>query len=65
MLFRSEREAALFGFWISIMSFDAPLQEYQAWKDFFLDGPFVKSPAPDVIRAMAAAILMNPHFLLR
>ncbi len=56
--------AALFGLWTSILSFDAPEEEFQAWSDFFLNGPYRDRPAREAIAAMSVAAMMNPYFLL-
>jgi hypothetical protein len=58
-------EAVLQTFWITLMGYAAPREEYIAWRDFFLTSSYRDKPARETIPAMALAILLNPHLLLR
>jgi hypothetical protein len=55
---------ALMGLWLALMSFDAPMSEYQAWRDFFQGPAFASAKASDAVAAMALAAFDNPYFLL-
>ncbi len=56
-------EAELENLWLAVMSYDAPEDEYWAFKEFFL--PQVTTLQPrDFVRSTVYAILMNPYFLL-
>jgi hypothetical protein len=50
-------------FWTSVMGYNAGVDEYAAWRDFFLR-EYAAQPAADTITAMTLAITMNPSFLL-
>ena len=52
-------------FWLALMSYDAPKDEFEAWRDFFLNSSFKNRPAQETVPAMVVAALYNPHFLLR
>ena len=52
-------------FWTDVMGFDAPPEEFRAFKDAFSDPEFAGWAPADVVAAMTRAILLNPHFLLR
>jgi hypothetical protein len=62
----AKTEDNLLKLWLSVMSFDAPKQEYEAWRDFFLasSSPFANSPSKDAVKAMMRAMLLSPYFLL-
>lgn len=51
--------------WLAIMDYDAPEEEYQIWRDFFLKDEWRAAQPSDVVSAMTASILMSPYFLLR
>jgi hypothetical protein len=55
--------AALLDYWWSIMGYNAPEQEYTAWRDYFLAN-YQTRPAAETVTAMTLAITMNPYFLL-
>ena len=61
----AKTDAALENFWLAHMGYDAPPEEFHAWKTFFLNSEFRDEPAMKAVPAMVTAILMNPHFLLR
>ena len=47
------------------MSFDAPPEEFAAWKDYFLnEAEYANAPASTALPAMTLAALFNPYFLL-
>lgn len=62
----AKEEDNLLQLWLSVMSFDAPKEEYEAWRDFFLasTSPFANGSNKDVLKAMLRAMLLNPYFLL-
>jgi hypothetical protein len=57
-------EEVLFEFWLSVMGYSAPEEEFIAWRDFFLHSSYRNRPAGETVDAMTLAITMNPHFLL-
>ena len=61
----AKADSALFAFWSAFLSYDAPVEEFQAWKNFFLtDEAYQNGPASKVISDMGVAALFNPYFLL-
>jgi hypothetical protein len=50
-------------FWTSIMGYDAPVAEYDAWRTF-MRAEYGDQPATETIEAMTLAITMNPYFLM-
>lgn len=52
-------------YWLAVMGYDAPIEEFEAWRDFFLTSSFAKKSAQETISPLTFAILYNPHFLLR
>lgn len=61
----AKADDAMMGWWLALMSFDAPETEFEAWRDFFRGPDFAQATAYDTIAAMSLAIFNNPHFLLR
>lgn len=59
----AKSEDVLTGFWLSLMGYDAPQEEYAIWRDFVL-GAYAKKTAPEAIEAMTLALMLNPYFLL-
>ena len=59
----SKSDSTLFAFWVSLMDFDAPEEEFLAWKAYFTSSE--SSLYKEVISAMVISIFMNPHFLLK
>jgi hypothetical protein len=57
-------EAVMLPFWVSLMGYSAPREEYEAWRKFFLTSSYANKPARETISAMALAITLNPYFLL-
>ena len=61
----AKTDAVLFGFWSGLVGFDAPPEEFQAWKTYFLDQTQSdQTNASAVIADMGLAALFNPYFLL-
>ncbi len=60
----AKTDSAMLGFWIALMGYDAPESEYDAWKSFFLTSSYQNRPAPETVKAMTQAILLNPYFLI-
>ena len=62
----SKNEANLLNFWLSVQAFDAPREEYESWRDFFLkpDSPYAQATSKEAIKAMLMTMLMSPDFLL-
>jgi len=57
-------DAVMSGFWLALMGYEAPKQEYVAWRDFFLSSSYRDRPASETVAAMTLAITMNPYFLI-
>lgn len=62
----AKTEENLLKLWLAVMNFDAPREEFEAWRDFFLasNSPFANAPPKDAIKAMLRAMLLSPYFLL-
>jgi hypothetical protein len=61
----AQSDGVLYGFWSAILSYDAPPEEFQAWKTFFLsESSYQGANASTVISDMALSALYNPYFLL-
>jgi len=52
-------------YWLAIMGYEAPREEYVAWRDFFMSAAYRDKPAAEVVSAMTLAITMNPYFLIQ
>ena len=50
--------------YLYLMGYNAPEDEYLAWRDFFLKSSYRDRPAAETLDAMTLAITMNPFFLL-
>ena len=61
----AKSEAAMMQFWLALMGYEAPKEEYQAWRDFFTTSSYRDKPAAEAIAAMTLAITMNPYFLVQ
>jgi hypothetical protein len=61
----AKSDEALMGLWLALMSFDAPMEEFEAWRDFFRGPEYASARPQDAVADMALAIFSNPHFLLR
>ena len=57
-------DATLQAFWLALMGFAAPREEYEAWRTFFLTSSYRDRPARETVPAMALALTLNPFFLL-
>ncbi len=58
-------EESLKTFWTTLMGYDAPEDEYIAFRYFFLSDQWRQARPNDVVWAMSYSVLMNPYFLLR
>ncbi|MGZ3652126.1 MAG: hypothetical protein ACXVB9_19835 [Bdellovibrionota bacterium] len=61
----AQSDSSLRGFWTSVMGYDAPEEEFLAWKQFALSSSFANRPASEAVPAFFFLITINPHFLLR
>ena len=61
----AKSEKAMTDFWLALMGYDAPREEYVAWRDYFLSSRYRNRPAGEVVAAMTLAITMNPYFLVQ
>ena len=61
---KAKTDAAMSAFWLALMGYEAPKQEYLAWRDFFLSSSYRDRPATETVAAMTLAITMNPYFLI-
>lgn len=57
--------AVLLDFWFFLMGYESDEQEFEAWRDFFLQGPYSESSAQETVSAMALSVFLNPYFLLK
>lgn len=55
----------LLDFWLWLVGFDVPMEEFDAWKEFVLQPELQQSSAKNALAAMVVAALYNPHYLLR
>jgi hypothetical protein len=53
----------LTAFWLAMMGYNAPQEEFLVWKDFVL-ATYGEKKAAEAIEAMTLALMMNPYFLL-
>ena len=60
----AKSEAAMSAFWLALMGYEAPKEEYVAWRDFFRSSSYSARPAAETVSAMTLAITMNPYFLI-
>lgn len=62
----AKQEAKLLDLWQAVMGFDAPKQEFDAWRDYFLapTSPFANASRDDSLKAMIRSMLLSPYFLL-
>jgi hypothetical protein len=62
----AKTDQALYALWMSLLDFDAPDSEFQAWKDFVTTDPQIaQASGPQAAAALILAALYNPYFLLR
>lgn len=52
-------------FWSALTAYDAPEQEFSAWREFFLQSSYATRPGPEAVSAMVLTALLNPNFLLK
>ncbi len=57
-------EASMQVFWLFLTKFDAPEEEFLAWREFLLS-TFAGAHREEAIYSMVFTALYNPHFLLR
>ncbi len=60
----AKSEEAMTGYWLLMMGYDAPEDEFLAWRDFFLKSDYASKSGTEAVKAMSFAILMNPYFIL-
>jgi hypothetical protein len=60
----AKSDAAMSAFWLALMGYEAPKEEYAAWRDFFRSSSYSGRPAAETVSAMTLAITMNPYFLI-
>jgi hypothetical protein len=56
-------DQVLTSFWLAVMGYNAPQEEFEIWRKFLLTTYSGKKPA-EAIEAMTLAIMLNPYFLL-
>ena len=61
---KAKDDSVMESFWIALMGYDAPEEEFVAWKEFFKNSSYQNRNAKETISAMAQAIFLNPFFLL-
>ena len=55
----------LFTLWMTVMSFDAPLSEYEAWRAFWISPEARSMQGAEAVEWMMLSLFNNPYFLLR
>jgi hypothetical protein len=60
---QARSEPVLTAFWLAMMGYNAPQEEFLVWKDFVL-ATYGEKKAAEAIEAMTLALMMNPYFLL-
>jgi hypothetical protein len=60
---QARSEPVLTAFWLSMMGYNAPQEEFEIWRKFLLGTYADKKPA-EAIEAMTLALMLNPYFLL-
>ncbi len=61
----AKSEETMLAFWLGVMGYSAPEEEYQAWRTFFLTSSYKDKSGEEAVSAMTLAILMNPFLLLQ
>jgi hypothetical protein len=62
---QAKTDDVLYAFWSSLLGYDAPPEEFLAWKNYFLsESAYDEAPITTVISDMGLAALYNPYFLL-
>lgn len=60
---QAKSDAVMTAFWLAMVGYDAPQEEYAIWRDFVL-GTYGEKKAQEAIEAMTLAVMMNPYFVL-
>ena len=60
----AQTEEAMEAYWIALMGYDAPEEEFTAWRDFFMTSSYANQPASVAVSALTFALMYNPNFLL-
>ena len=61
---KAKTDATMSAFWLALMGYEAPKEEYRAWREFFMSSSYRDRPAAETVAAMTLAITMNPYFLI-
>jgi hypothetical protein len=63
---KAKSEANLLNLWLAVQGFDAPRQEFESWRNFFLspDSPYANATYQEAIKAMLMTMFLTPDFLL-
>ncbi len=61
----AKADEALRAFWVSVMGYDAPEEEFLAWEQFALTSTYAAKPAAETLPILFFLLAYNPHFLLR
>jgi hypothetical protein len=63
---QAKNETNLRNLWIAVQGFDAPKEEFEAWRDFFLSpqSPYADKPNEESMAAMLKTMFLSPYFLL-
>lgn len=61
----AKNENSLRNFWLAVMGYDAPEEEFLAWQQFALTSSLADQPAAEAVPVLFFLITYNPHFLLR
>ncbi len=61
----AKTDGNLRNFWLSVMGYDAPEEEFLAWERFALTSRLSEKPAVEAVSQLFFLITYNPHFLLR
>jgi hypothetical protein len=61
----ARHDEVLEAFWLALAGYDAPVEEYEAWRTHFQGEAYRQMPAAEVIPLMVSALFLNPHVLLR
>jgi hypothetical protein len=61
----ARNESALLDYWLATLAYDAPFDEFAAWRDEFLGPGYETVGAEAAIEAMSLAMLLNAEMLLQ
>lgn len=61
-----KNETNFLNLWWAVQGFDAPREEFEAWRDFFLSSssPYANATHKEALTAMFKTMLLSPYFLL-